>query len=417
MILLAEAADAAAQPDIISLFWIAVAAVVAPLLSRVVRGYIPSVVFLLVLGMVIGPSVAGLAQETGGIGLLNELGLGMLFLLAGYELDPALLRGKTGRVAGGTWAVCLVVALILVALVAPAITDSGPDAYAIIAVAIAMTSTTLGTLLPIVKKDGLLDTRLGRAVMAHGAMGELGPVAAMSILLTGRKLWAALIVLALFVLAAIVIARVPEHIARRVPAIQRTLDELRGGTEQLPVRVVFLLLVVLMAVATEFNLDVVLGAFAAGIILRRLAGAARPEIDEPLEAIGYGVLIPIFFVVSGMGIDPSTVTAEPDLWALLVLTILFARGLPVWLSDRLFDHGATVTTGGERAQLALYSAAGLPIIVAVAQVATQTDLIRPEMGSTMVAAGATTVLLFPMLAKVIGRVHPGGASAGSMPRR
>ncbi len=402
---LAATADAAASgpSDIVSMFWVALAFVAAPLLARAVRGYVPSVVFLLVLGMLIGPSVAGLASSTGGLALLDQLGLGMLFLLAGYELDPALVRGRTGRVAGVAWLTSLLIALALVWLIA---TDD-TSVTSIIAVAIAMCSTTLGTLVPILKSEGLMDKPLGRAVMAHGAIGEFGPVVAMALLLTGRHAWAAVTVLALFVVAAVVLAVVPGHLAKRFPAIGRVLDALGGGTEQLPVRVVFLLLVVLMALATEFDLDVVLGAFAAGIILRRLVGGARPEIDEPLEAIGYGVLIPVFFVVSGMGIDPASVADAPGTWVVFVAIILVARGLPVWLSDRIFPHDASVDTAADRVQLGLYSAAGLPIIVAVTEVATRTGLLEEDLASTMVAAGATTVLLFTLAAKIIGRRSAG----------
>ncbi|WP_182358424.1 cation:proton antiporter [Tomitella gaofuii] len=400
MTLLADAATATDGPsDIVSLFWVALAAVVAPLLARAIRGYVPSVVFLLVLGMVLGPSVAGLASDTGGLELIDELGLGMLFLLAGYELDPALMRGRTGRVAGSAWLMSLLIALGLVALIATGDTS----VTSIIAVAIAMCSTTLGTLVPILKSEKLMDKPLGRAVMAHGAIGEFGPVVAMALLLTGRQAWAAVAVLALFVVAALALTVVPARLARRFPAIGGVLGALRGGTEQLPIRVVFLLLVVLMAVASVFDLDVVLGAFAAGIILRRLAGAARPDLDEPLEAIGYGVLIPAFFVVSGMGIDPAAVAAAPGTWVVFVLIILVARGLPVWLSDRIFPHGASVGTAADRVQLGLYAAAGLPIIVAVTEVGTRTGLLDEDLASTMVAAGATTVLLFPLAAKIIGR--------------
>ncbi|QDQ98748.1 cation:proton antiporter [Tomitella fengzijianii] len=407
-LLAAATADAAASgpSDIVSLFWVALAAVAAPLLARAVRGYVPSVVFLLVLGMLIGPSVADLASSSGGLELINELGLGMLFLLAGYELDPALTRGRTGRVAGATWLMSLLIALGLVALVA---TDD-TSVTSIIAVAIAMCSTTLGTLVPILKTERQMDKPLGRAVMAHGAIGEFGPVIAMALLLTGRQAWAAVAVLATFAVAAIVLALVPEHLAKRFPAIGRMLNSLQGGTEQLPVRVVFLLLVVLMAVATEFDLDVVLGAFAAGIILRRLVGAARPDLDEPLEAIGYGVLIPAFFVVSGMGIDPAAVADAPGTWLVFVLIILVARGLPVWLSDRIFRHSASVDTAADRVQLGLYAAAGLPIIVAVTEVGTRTGLLEEDLASTMVAAGATTVLLFPLAAKIIGRRYAGGTA-------
>ncbi|TLF81258.1 cation:proton antiporter [Nocardia cyriacigeorgica] len=397
MVHLAEAAESASLSPIVSLFWIAMAAAVAPLIARLLRGFVPDVVILLLFGVVLGPHALGLAGTGGGVDLLSELGLGMLFLLAGYELDPRLLGGKSGRTAWFTWVGCLLMAMVFVALVAHDATFT-----AVAAVAIAMTSTALGTLLPIIKARGILDTGLGRAVLAHGAVGELGPVVAMSILLTSRNIGAAIVVLVLFAIAAALIGLMHQHILDRVPAVGRLLTELSAGTAQLPVRVVFLLLLVLMTLAEEFGLDVVLGAFAAGIILRKLVGGERPEIGSSLETIGYGVLIPIFFVVSGMGIDVAAVADEPLTWALFVMSIAVARGVPVWFSERFIQHGANLGEPHERLQLALYAATGLPIIVAVTQVATSTGLMEQGLASTMVAAGATTVLLFPLLARWVG---------------
>ncbi|WP_067710639.1 cation:proton antiporter [Nocardia yamanashiensis] len=395
-----QAAAAVAPSAITSLCWISVVAVAAPLVARVLRGYVPSVVILLVCGMLLGPHGIGWAGSEGGVDLLSELGLGMLFLLAGYELDPKLLGGKPGRVAWVTWLVSLALALGLVMVAAG---DAGFTAQ--IAVAIALTSTALGTLLPILKQDGLLEQPLGRAVLAHGAVGELGPVVAMSVLLTTRSVTAAVIVLALFGIAALIVAWVPRRLLDRVPGVERLLGELAGGTEQLPVRVVLLLLLVLMAVAEVFDLDVVLGAFAAGLILRFLIAEEHPELESALETIGFGLFIPVFFVVSGMGIDPRAVADDPLAWVVFVAAIALARGLPVWFSERFVPHGENLTERQDRVQLALYAATGLPIIVAVTQVATSAELMSPQLASILVAAGATTVLLFPLLAKGIAAVQ------------
>ncbi|MFC4123450.1 cation:proton antiporter [Nocardia rhizosphaerae] len=397
---LASAAVDGPSP-IVSLFWIALVAVVAPLLSRALRGYVPDVVILLVAGAVLGPFALGWAGEGGGVDLISELGLGMLFLLAGYELDPKLLGGRSGRVAWLVWLAGLVFAFGLVAVVA-----SGEATTNHIAVAIAMTSTALGTLLPIVKQAGLLDTPLGRAVLAHGAVGELGPIVAMSVLLSSHNVGAALAVLVLFAVAALLVGLLPVHLFDRIPDLGAALARMDGGTSQLPVRGSILLLLVLMVVAEQFDLDVVLGAFAAGMVLRRLIAVGHPRVDEQLETIGFGLLIPVFFVVSGMGIDMAAVAGQPLLWVSFVAAIALARGLPVWLSERFVPHGRNLETPRERAQLALFAATGLPIIVAVTQVAVSTELMTEDTASVLVAAGATTVLVFPLVARLIGRGTP-----------
>lgn len=400
MMMLAEVSVASETSAIVSLFWIIVAVVAAPIITRVLRGVVPDVVVLLVLGMVVGPFALGWAQPSD-VAVISQLGLGMLFLLAGYELDPDLVRGKSGRVAQLTWLASLVFALVVITVAA-----RSEDFTARIAVAIAVTSTALGTLLPILRQHGLLGTPLGRAVMAHGAVGEVGPVLAMSLLLTSRSIGAALVIVLLFVLAAIVIWAVPRRMLNRIPGLGTAIGQMAGGTTQMPVRIVMLLLVALMAVAAEFDLDVVLGAFAAGLILRELIGPEHPGVGSSLDVIGYGVFIPVFFVTSGMGIDVEAVLSHPGLWVLFVVAIVVARGVPVWVSERFVPHGLNLPSEPERVQLALYAATGLPIIVAVTQFATDAGLMGPGLASTLVAAGATTVLVFPMLARWVGSRFP-----------
>ncbi|GGK67289.1 cation:proton antiporter [Nocardia camponoti] len=401
MNLLAHAVQAAeptgqSHSPIVSLLWIAVIAVAAPLVSKMLRGYLPGVVVLLGAGALIGPYMADFAASTGGVELVSQLGLAMLFLLAGFELDPKLVRGKAGRVAWETWIICLVFAFALVSLVATRGVESR------IAIAIALTSTALGTLLPIITQAGILNTQLGKAVMRNGAVGELGPVVAISVLLSSKSPGSAIAVVVMFIAAVVVIGFVPVRLLDRFPRLVSALSGLSGGASQFPVRVVVMLLLVLMALAQEFDLDLVLGAFAAGMILRQFVVAGMPSVQESLESMGYGLLIPVFFVVSGMGIDLHAVTEEPGKWLLFVATIAVARGIPVFLSEWLVPHGDNLQTPRERVELAFYSATGLPIIVAVTEVATSAHLITDQLASLLVAAGATTVLLFPLAARLIG---------------
>ncbi|QSE91174.1 cation:proton antiporter [Rhodococcus pseudokoreensis] len=383
-----------------SLFWIVACAVIAPLLAGLFpRKLVPEVVLLLVAGIVIGPHVFDLAVAGSEIDLLRELGLGLLFLLAGYEIDTAEITGRGGRRALLTWLISLALAFTVVSLLSLAhVVDAGT------AVAIAMTSTALGTLLPILRDAGGLDTRLGRTILNHGAFGELGPVVAMAVLLGSRGSVASIVVLGLFTAAAVLVAFIPARVRRegsRITAIIRSGSE---TTSQTTVRLTMLLLVALTVLAAEFGLDTILGAFAAGFILRR----ATPEGDETLETkldgLAFGFLIPIFFVTSGMAIDVAAVASEPGVLIAFVLLILLVRSGPVYFAGR-FDRGADGTdppfTVRERTQLALYAGTGLPLIVAVTGVAVDSGDMTPANASVLVAAGAITVLLFPLAASLL----------------
>ena len=290
-----------------SLFWIALIAAIAPIVAGLIpRRLVPEVVLLLVAGAVVGPFALNIAADSEAIGILRELGLGMLFLLAGYEIDRQELSGRGGRRALYTWLFCLALAFTVVALLGMRNVISAEAA-----VAIAMTSTALGTLLPILKDNKLLDTRLGKTVLNHGAVGELGPVVAMAVLLSARGAVLSLIVLAVFALIAVIVAVLPGKLIHEGSWTHRLVRAGADTTAQTTVRLTVLLLVSLGVLSAVFSLDVILGAFAAGFILRRLMPEGDERLEIKLDGIAFGFLIPIFFITSGMAIDVSAVAASP----------------------------------------------------------------------------------------------------------
>lgn len=392
------ASSQTATSEYVSIFWITLVALLAPLASAATRKKIPDVVFLLIFGVVIGPEVLNLAQLEGGVELLKELGLGLLFLLAGYEINSQSLRSRQGAFALGSWAVSFSLGFLLALLL-----TGGQGSFPVYAViGIALSSTALGTLLPLLKSHGAAGTRLGDSVMIHGALGELMPIFAMSLLLSSRAPWAAVLILLAFMLIAIISALLPHRLFEHIPGLRRTMAAEANTTSQTMLRLAMLLLSTLMMVAAVFQLDVVLGAFAAGIILRSLTptGAFEP-FSKRLEALGFSFLIPLFFVASGMGIKVSVIWEQPLLLAAIVLGILVIRGLPVFAAEYFLKTGSGLTSLQEKLQLGLYSAAGLPIIVAVTQVARQSDLLTEQSASLLVAGGALTVLIFPLLAQAL----------------
>jgi Kef-type K+ transport system membrane component KefB len=392
----------------VSLFWIALCAVLAPLLAGFVpRKMLPEVVLLLFLGVLIGPNVLGLASVDEAIGLLQELGLGMLFLMAGYEVEVRELTGPGGRRALVTWLIGLGAAFLTVWLV-----GLSGAIKAEIAVAIALTSTALGTLLPILKDSGMLNTRFGNTVLHHGAIGELGPVVAMAIFLGARKPGGSLIVLLAFAAVAVFMT-LPWTRLRH--GTTRVMELVRAGSEttgQTTVRLTVLLLISLLVLAAAFDLDTVLGAFAAGFILRRALPDGDPELEHKLNGLAFGLLIPVFFVTSGMAIDPAAVAARPLGLVAFIVMILIVRGFPVYLAGRLQTDpatGARVFDTRDSVRLGLYGATGLPIIVAVTSTAVSAGVMSPSNASLLVAGGALTVLALPMTATLLAR--PAGPSA------
>ncbi|WP_402371363.1 cation:proton antiporter [Isoptericola rhizosphaerae] len=382
--------------NLASVWWIALVAFLAPVLALVTRRRVPDVVWLLVFGTAIGPHALGLASATAPVEFLRELGLGFLFLLAGLEVDIADMRGRQGRQAAITWLVCA-----LLGLGAGLLLVDGQVHVAVV-LAIASTSTALGTLLPILKDSGTTGTPLGRAVMVHGAYGELLPIVAMSLLLSTRGTWQAAAVLVAFAAAAALVIAVPRRVFRAAPLLSEAFARASNTTMQTTLRLTVLILITLMLLTAVLSLDVALGAFTAGILLNAVLKGAAPdharEITHKVEVVGFSLLIPVFFVTSGMNIDLSAVAAGWPLLLGFVTMILLVRGLPVVAREQWTTTHSGLTTVRERAALGLYASTGLPIIVAVTQIAASSDVISIDLASIMVTAGAVTVLVFPFSA-------------------
>ena len=382
---------------LVSFAWIMAVAVTAPLISWATGKRVPAVVLLIGAGILIGPHWLGLASTEGGVGLLKQLGLGMLFLLAGYEINPAMIRSREGRTSATTWLVCMGLSFAgACVLLQPHNTSTA------VVLAIAFTSTAVGTLMPIMKQQQVLHTPVGRSLLVHGAIGEIFPIFAMALLLSARSTWVTAIVLAAFFVIALVVAAIPRTVRFLLPWTARAMVLNAGATNQTVMRLVLWMLGVLMAVAAVFELDVVLGAFAAGFILRRLVPEKFGEaVEQRLDIVGYSLLIPVFFVCSGMTIDPRAVADKPWLLCILVPLIYVVRGLPVLIRELFFTTGSQLTNVREKIQLSLYAATALPIIAAVTEVAVESQLLSEENASLLVAAGSVTVLIFPFIANMI----------------
>ncbi len=382
--------------DFISLAIIALVAALSPIAAQLIPGkLIPEVVFLLIAGSVLGPHLVNAIQITDAVGLLSDLGLAFLFLLAGYEINPKTLTGNQGKRGFLTWVVCLVLAFLAVAL-SPVASATDIDG---IAVAIAMSTTALGTLLPILKERGLMDTRVGESILSYGTWGELGPVFAMALLLSTRTEWKTILILLTFVAIAALVAIVPAKAKKAGSKIFDFLTENANTTSQTMMRVTVLLLVGLVALSAAFDLDIVLGAFAAGFVLRYIVPEGNDSLENKLNGLAYGFLIPIFFVASGAKIDLLAVLQQPVLLVGFILMLLLIRAVPVFVALSTGKETRDMSTHN-RLSIALYCTTALPIIVAVTAVAVDADAMSQQTASVLVAAGAITVFLMPLLASI-----------------
>jgi Kef-type K+ transport system membrane component KefB len=386
--------------DLVSLAIISLVSVVCPIIANIIpRKPIPEIVLLVLCGAIIGPNTLGLVQVTDSISMLSDLGMGFLFLLAGYEINPKSLFGRQGRRGIVTWFVTFAIALGLNFLV-PYIEN---DMMTLAASSLLLTTTALGTLLPILKDRGLMDTKVGESVLAYGTWGELAPVLAMAILLSARATWITALILAAFLLLCILVATTASRAKNRGGKIANLIMERADSTSQTVMRIVVCLLIVLLAVSAVFDLDLVLGAFAAGFILRYVTPETNEIFNKKLDGIAYGFFIPLFFVVSGTAIDFSAVAKLPILLIIFIIALIAVRAVPVFVSMST-DKETKSMSPSSRLSVAFYCTTALPLIVAITSLSVNNGIMNSDIASVLVAAGAVTVFLMPLLAAVCQKV-------------
>ena len=253
--------------DFISLALIALIAALAPLIANLIpKKPIPETVLLLIGGALLGPSVLNQIWLDESVLFLSDLGCAMLFLLAGFEINPQTITGREGKRGLKTWLATLALAFALIMSIYHA--SFGELSIDALALAIALTTTAIGALMPILKERGIFAQKTGESVLAYGMWGELGPVIAMALLLSTRAPWITVIILFAFIVLAVLVAVLGQRLAKAEHQIFLVLSRGRNTTSQTFVRVTMFLLVGLVAVSAIFDLDIVLGAFAAGFILR-----------------------------------------------------------------------------------------------------------------------------------------------------
>lgn len=383
--------------EFFSLAIISAVAFAAPVIAQVIpHKPVPETVLLLVFGAVLGPNFLGIIHLSEAITLLSELGLAFLFLLAGYEIEPKKLSGTEGKKGLRTWLLTFAFAVCLVHL-HPNIAIGGIDA---IPMAILLSTTALGTLMPILRERELTGTKVGDAVIAYGTWGELGPILAMAILLSTRTGWQTALILTAFTILCLVAALVPAAARKKGSAIYRFLELKADTTSQTFLRGTITILVALVAFSAIFEIDIVLGAFAAGFVLRFITPDGNISLEAKLDGIGFGFLIPLFFVVSGCKIDLSAIAADPTTLVRFILLLMGIRAVPVAVSLALGKTRKKYTVH-ERASVALYCTTALPIIVAVTSLAVKNGSMDSQTASIMVTAGAVTVFLMPLLAQIV----------------
>ena len=382
-----------------------IAVLVPVVLGLVPRLPVPGPVLEVIAGIIVGPSVLGWARVDAPVQVLSDLGLGMLLFLAGLEIDVDRLRGPMARLAGVAFAVSAGLGL----LCAYAFWLAGQARQPFL-LAIILMSTSTGLLLPLLKDAGEETTEFGQLVMTAAALAEIVPIMLLSLFFSAAaktledQLVSLAIFLALVVLIGLTLARV-----RRLAGLDRLLNRLSDTSAQLRVRAALTLALGCGVLAYRFGFASILGAFAAGLLVKLIEiseHAPNPQFQVKLEGIGFGFLIPIFFIATGVSFPLKALLTNPVAIAevpLFLLALLVVRGLPALLYRR--------STGTRRAEAAgLLQATTLTFVIVATQIGLATGKMTPTASASLLAAGLLSAALFPAGAQRLLSPRTGSAA-------
>jgi Kef-type K+ transport system membrane component KefB len=408
-------------PDVsfVNLLVVVAVAVAAPLAV----GYlpwlrVPAVVLEIVGGIIIGPSVLGWVRVDLPVAILALFGLAFLLFLAGLEIDVHRLRGRLLRFAVFGY----LLTLVLGYGAGVSFTAAGWVSQPLL-LAIALSATSLGLVVPVLKDAGQVHSQVGQSALAAASIADFAAIVLLSLFFSssGGSTGSKVVVLGAFAGLVAVTALVVSGAARSM-RLGRVLVRLQDTTAEIRVRCAVLLLVAFTVLAEKFGLESILGAFLAGAIVGLVDrdSSSHPRFRTKLEAIGYGFLIPVFFVSSGIRLDLTGLLHNPSALVrvpVFLLALLVVRGLPALLGLRASGPRATLARG-------LLQATSLPFIVTATQIGVALGKITPVTAAALVCAGLLSVMIFPLLALGLlrgGKPEPGpqseetGAAAAAEP--
>jgi Kef-type K+ transport system membrane component KefB len=375
--------------DAESFLVIVIVAALAAFLAAVAGGRltIPVVVIEIVAGIIVGPELLDLADADDFIDFFSNLGLGMLFFFAGYEIDFDRIRGTPLRLAALGWVFSLALAYAIGGLL-----ELSGLVLSLLFTGSAMATTAIGTLIPILSDAGELRTRFGTYMLAAGAAGEFGPILLITLVFSTQGAAHNAVILLCFIALAVATALLAVRGAGRGwPLLERTLET----SGQLAVRIAVVLVFALGALAASLGLDLLLGGFVAGVIVREaLRGREVAVFESKLTAVGYGFFIPFFFVTSGLKFNLTALTDDPV--RLLELPLFLAMFLIVRGAPALLLYRRQLDRTDRRA-LGLFSATELPLVVAFTTIAIEEGHMRASTAASLIGAAILSTTIFPLL--------------------
>jgi len=355
---------------------------------------IPAVALELVAGIVIGPAVLGWIEPGPVVSVMASIGVAFLLFLAGLELDlqvmqgPPLARGAIGFLMTFTLAFAIM-------------TPLGKAGFILspLLVAVAISSTSIGVLVPVLRDTGHMDSAVGRFTMGGSSAAEISTIGMLGVFFAGRGSSASVSALLLVAVAVIAMALLfALRYALRWHPGRRIFDKLDDSSAQARVRFSVMILVAAATLAMYFGFEGILGTFVAGIVVGVLMRGDRHErsLHAKLKVIGFGIFVPAFFVTSGLRfqLDKIGGMAEIGRAALFFVAMVAVHMAPVFLYRPHLRWRECIASG-------LMQSTNLSFIVVAVTVGTQLGELRDINASALVLAGLASAVLLPAIATTL----------------
>lgn len=371
------------------------------------RVKIPSVTLELVAGILIGPAVLGWIEPGPVVSILATIGVAFLLFLAGLELDIDVMKGAPLVRGSIGFALSFMLALGLMA-------PLGATGFILspLLVAIMLSSTAVGILVPVLRDTGHLNTAVGHFTLSGSCIAEVATIALLGVFFAGKESSAgvsALLLVVVIVLAVLLLGAL-RYTHRWTPG-RRILDKLEETSAQVRVRFAVLVLIAAATLAMNFGFEGILGTFAAGIVVGVVVRGDPFEetLRSKLRVIGFGLFVPAFFVTSGLRFDLSRINEAADVGraALFFGAMVVVRTVPAFVYRPYLTWRECLAAG-------LLQSTNLSFIVVAVTVGTELGLLREVNGSALILAGLASAVILPAVATMLlggAKEHAASAEA------
>ncbi|MGB7949598.1 MAG: cation:proton antiporter, partial [Candidatus Binatia bacterium] len=388
-----------------------IAFVVPILLTHVKRVSIPIVVGEILAGMVVGRS--GMAVVPPGdplLIMLADFGIVFLMFLSGMEIDFQSLRSYSGpeERSGGKKLGVLSLALLHFGLT---VILAGMAAYVLATIGLAhdiwilaliLSTTSLGVVVPVLKEANLITQPLGQCILVTAVIADFVTMLLITIAVAimSHGLTAEILLITLLFVAFFLMVRFGA-IFNKMPRLRRTIEELSHATAQIKVRAAFTIMLAFVALSETLGSEVILGAFLAGAIIGVLRTPEDADLAHQLEAIGYGFFIPIFFIKVGVEFNLPVLLASSGALLLVpffLVGAILVKVLPALTFAIKFSLRESLAAG-------TLLSARLSLIIAAAAIGKRLGVIGESVNAAIILVAVVTVTLAPL---VFVRLMPGG---------